>query len=211
MENINNLQNLKKILIIDDHDMFAKGLVRLFNQTNWANVIATVKNSTEGLKLIQELQPDILLLDLYLGKNISLKIIPQIKEISPATKIVILTISDCIEDVLATAEYDIDGYILKNTDFEQFELYLNDIVKGNVRASDSLASLLFTEFLSLSNAKNKKLTLREREVADFLKQGLSNKEIAKILNLSLYTVKCHVSSIIKKQKLTNRYELLNKN
>ncbi|MDL2281380.1 response regulator transcription factor, partial [Selenomonadales bacterium OttesenSCG-928-I06] len=149
-----------------------------------------------------------LLLDLYLGKNVSLEIIPQVKESSPDTKIVILTISDCIEDVLATAEYDIDGYILKNTDFEQFELYLNDIVKGNVRASDSLASLLFTEFLS--NAKNKNLTLREREVADLLKQGLSNKEIAANLNLSLYTVKCHVSSIIKKQKLTNRYELLNK-
>ena len=208
-KNMSKPQILKRILIIDDHDMFAKGLVRLFNQTNWANVIATATTAAEGLRLIEELKPDILLLDLYLGKTVSLKIIPQVKESSPDTKIVILTISDCIEDILATAEYDIDGYILKNTDFEQFELYLNDIVKGNVRASDSLASLLFTEFLS--NAKNKNLTLREREVADLLKQGLSNKEIAATLNLSLYTVKCHVSSIIKKQKLTNRYELLNKN
>jgi DNA-binding NarL/FixJ family response regulator len=80
---------------------------------------------------------------------------------------------------------------------------------NNIRASDSLASLLFKEFLEKS--KSKTLTLRERDVADLLRQGLSNKEISDRLFLSLYTVKCHVSSILKKQKLTNRYQLLRKN
>jgi len=195
-------------MIIDDHDMFAKGLERLINQTTWATVCGIATNIADGLHLIKKFCPEILLLDLFLGPEMSLKAIPEFKKLHPEMKIVILTISDKSEDILATTKYDISGYIIKSTAFEKFELYLNDIIQGNIRVSESLASLLFSEFLA--NSKSGMLTPREINVAELLRQGLSNKEIAEKLCLSIYTVKCHVSSIIKKQKLSNRHQIYRK-
>ncbi len=195
-----------KIIIVDDHEIFRKGISRLLNQTSWATVCADAGDLTLGLNLVADFQPDILLLDLYLGNDLSVGLIPKIKLASPRTKIVVLTISEDVEDIRKTAEYAVDGYLLKSTPFLEFENHLKNVVNGQICISDSLASLLFKDLVDVG--KKKPLTPREQDVLALLGEGLSNKEIADRLHISLYTVKNHVGSIIKKLNISNRYQVL---
>lgn len=195
-----------RIMIIDDQEMFRNGISRLLSQISWVSVCAESGTLEEGLRLLETHSPDIILLDLYMSKERSFRIIPDIRHMRPRSKIVILTASEDPNDILTAAQYGVDGYLVKSAPFEQFEVCLHDIALGHIRISNALGSVLFKHLVVSTEHKN--LTLREQDVYFLLSQGKSNKEIADILHISLYTVKNHVSSIIKKHNLSNRYQVL---
>jgi two-component system nitrate/nitrite response regulator NarL len=194
------------IMIVDDHEMFRKGISRLISQISWANVCAELGTLEDVVRLLKGVSPDIILLDLHMGKERSFHIIPKIRELNQHVKIVILTNSEDPEDIVTAAQYSVDGYLVKSMPFEQFEGCLHDIALGNIRITDYLGSILFKHMVL--SIKNKNLTSREQDVYTLLSRGMSNKEIADQLNISLYTVKNHVSNIIKKHHLANRYQVM---
>jgi len=195
-----------RIMIIDDHELFRKGLIQLINQTIWGQVVADAGNISDGLVMMGDVLPDILLLDLYLGRNTrSFDYISKLKDISPNTKIVLLTVSEDEKDILGASEYQIDGYLLKSTPFSELELYLQEIWRGKVIISDSLGSSLFRELQQKHIAQN--LSSREREVLQLIRQGKTNKDIAATLFISENTVKIHVSNILDKMCVRRRSEL----
>jgi len=195
-----------RIMIIDDHELFRKGLIQLINQTIWGQVVADAGNISDGLVMMGDVLPDILLLDLYLGRNTrSFDYISKLKDISPNTKIVLLTVSEDEKDIWGASEYQIDGYLLKSTPFSELELYLQEIWRGKVIISDSLGSSLFRELQQKHIAQN--LSSREREVLQLIRQGKTNKDIAATLFISENTVKIHVSNILDKMCVRRRSEL----
>ncbi|HEY3423435.1 MAG TPA: response regulator transcription factor, partial [Negativicutes bacterium] len=165
-----------KVLIIDDHEIFRKGIRKLLEQADWVASCADVDNLISGLDLIAKSNPDILLLDLYLGKQVSAHIVPTIRACSANTKIIVLTVSEESEDIRLTAHYHVDGYLLKSTSFSHLEEYIKAIHKGQLCVSDPLARILFQDLIETEN--HKVLTPREKDVLDFLCKGFSNREIA---------------------------------
>jgi len=195
-----------RIMMIDDHELFRKGLLQLINQTEWGQVVADTGRIADGIQAIQAAQPDILLLDLYLDRSTtSFDYIAQLKDLSPQTKIVLLTVSEDEKDILTASEHQIDGYLLKSTPFSELELYLQEIWRGKVIISDSLGSSLFKELQQKHVAQN--LSTREREVLALIRQRKTNKDIAAALFISENTVKIHVSNILDKMGVHRRSEL----
>jgi len=185
------------IVLIDDHDIFRRGLIQLINQTEWGEVLADSDNLTAGIELIKNIRPNILLLDLYINRNTkSFDSLHEIHALSPSTKVILLTVSEYEKDIIEASQYNIDGYLLKSMPFPRLESDIKKIWEGNVLLSDSLGSVLFKELQSKNSLQN--LSLREREVLELIKQGKSNKHIASVLFISENTVKIHVSNILKK-------------
>ncbi len=197
------------VLLIDDHEMFCKGTKKLLEQLRWVDTCEDACSLSEGLQKLARLQPDILLLDLYIGKDISIYSVPRIKELTPNTKIIILTISDEPEDLRLAAKYKVDGYLAKSSPIAKIEEYIQAIHKGEVCISDSLAGALY-QALMMEEEKNPPLTPQEQVVLTYLNRGYTNKEISSELNISLFTVKNHVSNIMRKLKVTRRYQLITK-
>ena len=196
-----------RVMVIDDHEIFRKGIIQLLNQTQWGQVVAEAETIPKGLKLIDSVQPDVLLLDLYVDRNVkSFEFINKIKCLSPKTKVILLTISEDEKDVFEASQHKVDGYLLKSTNFSQLEACIQDIWKGETIISESLGSTLFKELQIKSTTQN--LSSREREVLALVKQGKTNKTIASELFISEYTVKIHVSNILKKMNVRKRNELL---
>jgi len=194
------------IMIIDDHEIFRNGLKNLINSTSWGVCCGEASNIETGIDLIKKTKPNILLLDLYMdnGRR-SFEDITKLREISPLTKIVILTVSEDEEDVYEATQQSVEGYLLKNTPFYKLETYLVDIHNGKIRISESLASSLFKE-VSKQNII-KPLSDRESEVLFLVAEGCSNKDIAEKLCISVYTVKNHISNMMKKMNVKNRNQL----
>jgi len=195
------------IIVIDDHEIFRRGLIQLLNQTEWSMVLADADNLVDGIELIKKLQPNILLLDLYINYDKkSFEAIPKIKALSPDTTVILLTVSRNEKDIFEASQYKIDGYLLKSMPFSKLEESIQDIWKGNILISDSLGSTLFKELRNRYNMQN--LSSREREIASLIKQGMSNKDIASTLFISENTVKIHVSNILKKIGVRKRTAIL---
>jgi len=193
------------IMIIDDHEIFRNGLKHLINSTSWGTCCGEASSIETALDLIKKTKPSILLLDLYIGGRRSFEEIPRLRKISPSTKIVILTVSEDEEDVYEATRQGVEGYILKNTSFSQLEAYLMDINRGSIIMSESLASILFKEVIK--NNIIKPLSDREYEVLSLVAGGCSNRDIAEKLCISVYTVKNHISNIMKKMNVKNRNQL----
>lgn len=195
------------VMIIDDHEIFRSGIKNLINTTPWGICSGEASNiDKKALALIKKTKPDILLLDLYLeGGHRSYESIKSVRENSPLTKIVILTVSEDEEDIYEATHQNVEGYILKSTPFSKMERYLIDINNGNIRISESLASTLFKEVTK--HNLTKPLSDRENEVLQLVADGYSNKEIAQNLCISVYTVKNHVSSLLRKMNVKSRNQL----
>ncbi|HHU76573.1 MAG TPA: response regulator transcription factor [Firmicutes bacterium] len=195
------------VMIVDDHEIFRSGIKNLINTTSWGVCNEEAgKIDKEALAVIRKTKPDILLLDLYLeGGHRSFENIKSVRENSPLTKIVILTVSEDEEDIYEATHQNVEGYILKSTPFGKMEKYLVDIFNGNIRISESLASTLFKEVTKHNITKP--LSDRENEVLQLVADGYSNKQIAQNLCISVYTVKNHVSSLLRKMNAKNRHQL----
>lgn len=194
------------VMVIDDHDIFRRGIIQLLNQTNWACVVGQADSVDSSLRNFESTKPEILLLDLYLGHGIkTFEMIPEYKRLSPETKVVLLTVSEDDSDIFEAAQYEVDGYILKNTPFSILEEYLQNIYAGEILISDSLGSSLFKELKTKHTAIA--LSTRERDVLQLLRKGYPNKLIARELYISENTVKIHVSNIMRKLNVHRRSEI----
>ncbi|HHT46246.1 MAG TPA: response regulator transcription factor [Firmicutes bacterium] len=193
------------IMIIDDHEIFRNGLRNLINNTSWATCCGEASSIETSLDLIKKNKPQILLLDLYINGRRSFEDIPKLRKSSPSTKIVMLTVSEDEEDVYEATQQGVEGYILKDTPFSKLEAYLIDINNGSIIMSESLASVLFKEVMKINMIKP--LSNRENEVLSLVAKGYSNKDIANTLCISVYTVKNHISNLMKKMNVKNRSQL----
>jgi len=172
-------------------------------------VIGESDNGTNGLELAISLQPDIILLDLNMDKMNGLQTLQAMKAADIDSRIIILTVSDNEKDIVATLRAGADGYLLKDMEPEDMLKRLNQVVKGHIVLSQKVSELVVRGLHEESRMESREeadLTKREEEILLLIAKGLSNKLIARKLDIVEGTVKVHVKHLLRKLNLRSRVE-----
>lgn len=186
------------VLIADDQKLILDGLKMILDLEDSIQVIATAKNGLECLEKSDSLKPDLILMDIRMPKMNGIEATRRIKENNPDIKIIALSTFNDKKQVKKIFEFGADGYVLKDIDSDSLIDIIKKAVDGNVLLSDYVLQAILSE-----NNKYKFSDL-EMRIAEKLSEGLSNKEIAKKLNIAYGTVRNKVSSIYKKIDTKNR-------
>ena len=189
-----------KIVIADDHSMIREGLKQLLELDGDIQVIGEAGNGEECLEVINELHPDVVLLDINMPVMNGLKMLEVLRSSSNRNqKVLILTIHNEVEYLMKAVDIGVEGYVLKDAESSVLKKAIYTVNSGENYIDFTMVPLL-NEKIAQENEKveEEKLTRREIEVLKLLAEGLFNKEIAYKLSISEKTVKNHVSNIFKK-------------
>lgn len=196
-----------KIVIVDDHVLFTAGLIRLFEEIEDVEVIGTAKSGEEILEKIENLNPDIIIMDISFPSADGIQIGRRIKKLLPDVKIILLTMHKEAQFIKAALLPEISGYVLKDDAFEEL-LQAIKVVSSGGRYFSSFVNEKLRELKEKGERISSLLTPREREVLKLIARGLSNKEIAWELKLSLKTVDTHRTNLMQKLDLHSTAELV---
>jgi len=201
---------IQRLVIIDDHPLLRKGLQQLAALSPTLDIVGEANDGEQGLKKVRELQPDLVLLDLKMPGMNGLETLSALKHLQPAPKVVILTVSDAQEDVVAALREGADGYLLKDMDPEELLDKLHELADGRLAISANIGECLALALRAKSPVVHEsgaeELTEREREILAHISRCESNKVIARKLDIAEATVKVHVKHILKKLGLKSRTE-----
>ncbi|CAM3524504.1 two-component system response regulator NarL [Halomonas lysinitropha] len=198
------------ILLIDDHPLLRRGVAQLLELEDDLELAGEAGEPEVGIRLASELDPDMILLDLNMPGMDGIATLKALREQGYAGRIVMFTVSDHEEDVVAALRNGADGYLLKDMDPDEMVRQLRQVALGRMVISESLTALLAEALRSQRNQPAApdihSLTQREREILCELAAGLSNKLIARKLDITEGTVKVHVKHLLKKLNLRSRVE-----
>ncbi|MGH2435454.1 MAG: response regulator [bacterium] len=191
-----------RILIADDHGVVRQGLRMFLGLDPDLEVVAEAANGAEALRLVRELTPDVVLMDLLMPVMDGIAATRAIRETFPDTEVVALT--SVLEDasVVGAIRAGAIGYLLKTTEAEELQRAIHAAAEGQVQLSPEAASRLMREVRAPESPET--LTGRETEVLRLVAEGKANKEIAQGLGIGEKTVKTHVSNILAKLGLQSR-------
>jgi DNA-binding NarL/FixJ family response regulator len=202
-----------RILIVDDHALFRRGLQMVLKQEPDIDVVGEAGDGHEAVDKAQELMPDVILMDVRMPRRSGIEATQQIKDLLPHVKILMLTISDEEADLYDAIKAGASGYLLKEISIDEVADAIRSVWAGQSRISPSMAAKLLTEFAAMSKRADERqqlpaprLTDREMEVLKLVAQGLNNRDIAKELFISENTVKNHIRNILEKLHLHSRME-----
>ncbi|WP_413699216.1 two-component system response regulator NarL [Psychromonas sp. KJ10-10] len=201
------MNNLKRIMIVDDHPLMRQGISQLLSIEPNFTVVAEAKNGIEAVSYAKKTHPDLILLDYNMQGISGLETLKALKKDNCSAKIIILTVSDNKQDVISMINQGADGYLLKDSEPELLLSNIFDVLAGNLVVSDKLTDFL-NELHEEDNIREKlaNLTKREYQILSEVAKGLSNKEISESLHISEGTVKVHVKSLLKKLTIKSRVE-----
>ena len=197
------------IVVVDDHPLFRKGVADLIAMDPLLELIGEAASGEEGLKLALEITPDIVLLDLNMRGMDGLATLKALKEQGYGGYVVMLTVSDSEADVIDALRSGADGYLLKDMEPEQVLKSIRAAANGQIALPVELTQLLARALrhegrpVTTSEAN---LTEREQQILELIAESLSNKQIARELDIAESTVKVHVKHLLKKLKLRTRLE-----
>lgn len=198
-----------KVFLIDDHALFRKGVGQIINDNPSFEVVGEASSGLEGIELVQQSSPDVVLIDLNMKGLNGIETLRRFKEMGTPAKFVVLTVSDAEDDLLEALRAGADGYLLKDMDPEDLCANLIKVAAGMTVIQDSLTDILKQALIDPKvgrNDENVSLTDREKEILQCLADGLNNKTIARKLGISDTTVKVHIKHLLSKLKLTSRLE-----
>ena len=200
-----------RIVIADDHALFMEGLKNLLESRGY-QVIGMAKNGLEAFELVKNLQPDVMLMDIFMPECDGLEAALLINATFPLIKIVMLTSSENEQDIFNAVKSGACGYFIKNFQSEKLFALLEALKQGETPVSPGMAGRILAEFQTGKQAplsQKTDLTPRQTEVLSLVAQGHIYKEIAEILGIRERTVKYHVQNAIDKLHLQNRNQLIN--
>lgn len=197
------------IVTIDDHPLFRKGVADLIAMEPSLQLVGEASSGEAGAALVKECDPELVLLDLNMKGMDGIDTLKAIKELDVNARVIMLTVSDHEDNVIAALRAGADGYLLKDMEPEQILEYLRMAAQGRMAISDRLTELLARALRSDSQPREPDragLTEREAEILEQIASGMSNKLIARKLDISEGTVKVHVKHLLKKLNLRSRLE-----
>ncbi|MHB1420701.1 MAG: response regulator [Bacillota bacterium] len=206
----------RRVLLVDDHPLFRKGLAELLNAQDEFTVVGEAGDGNEALSKARELLPHLILMDLSLPSCNGMEALKKIKKELPDLIVIILTVSEDDQDVIEALRNGAEGYLLKSMNFEGFSRCLKGVFDGELAMPRALANKVIKEVFHFNEKGAKvldialadKLSRREIEVLQLVARGLSNKEIGNRMVISESTVKNHLHNILGKLNLNNRVQLV---
>lgn len=203
---------MNTILIVDDHVLFREGISNIINRWDDFQIVGDASNGQEALEKAHQLLPDIVLMDISMPVMDGIQATIRIKREIPSVRVVILTMSEENDDLLAAIKNGATGYILKDTPSKRLHDQLRGVMRDEAPISGIMAAKILNEFNSKESLGEKiiksidQLTERELEILEMVSKGLTNQEIADCLFLSENTIKKYISNILNKLQVNNRVE-----
>ena len=210
------------LLVVDDHTLLRRGLVALLGQDDGLLVVGEAGDAAEAQRLAQRLQPQVILLDNHLPGVKGVDAIPGLREVAPASRVLMLTVSEDAQDLATALRNGAQGYLLKTIDGDLLAQAIRRAARGEPVVSPELMGKLVAAFQSqgapevLSTVAGSappdaahgvtSLSPREEDVLREITRGASNKEIARTLDIAETTVKIHVQHILRKLGLSSRVQ-----
>jgi DNA-binding NarL/FixJ family response regulator len=198
-----------RVLIADDHTLFRDGLEALLNSVDDIKLIGTAQDGLEVVNMAGAQQPDVILMDILMPELDGIEATRRIIQASPHVGIIMLTMFEDDESVFSAMRAGARGYILKGADQEDVLRAIRAVNRGEALFGPSIATRLMGFFNVPASEPAQafpELTEREHEILALIAQGISNHEIAQRLNISLKTVRNHVSNIYNKMQVTDRVQ-----
>lgn len=205
----------KRILIIDDHPLFREGIKTILNRTARYEVVGETGTGHEGLRMVTDLKPDLVLLDLSLPDMRGLNLIREILRSSVTTGILIVSMHSRIDYIVKSFQYGAMGYIVKESASDTLLSAIAHVVDGEYYMDTSVSRKVVKKLATLPGKKSisakpgyESLTPREQEVMALLAGGMNTAQVADKLLISPKTAENHRSSIMRKLGLQNSIELV---
>lgn len=189
-----------RVLVVDDHPLFRDGLTGLLATVANIEVVGSADDGESAVRKVLELQPDVVLMDLNLPRVPGLEATRRILAAAPATAVLVLTMVDDDDSVLAALKVGARGYVLKGAAQEEVLAAIRSVAAGGAVFGPGVAQRV----LGGRRTHAFELTEREAEILAQIAQGSSNAEIARELGLSLKTVQNHVSRVLTKMQVRDR-------
>lgn len=203
-----------RILLIDDHTLVRRGLAALLSQDPAVRVLGQAGDAAEGLRMAAELAPDVVLLDNDLPGVRGVDAVRGMLEAAPGAKVLMLTVSDDVDDLTTALRAGASGYLLKSCDSAELlgalrRARAGETVIGAEMAPKVALALAMGGQTAAAAPKPGEGTLsaRESQVVAAISRGASNKQIARELEIAEATVKVHVQSILRKLDLDSRVQI----
>lgn len=207
------------LLIVDDHPMIREGLVSMIASYPDINILGTCVDGREAIEAVERNAPDVILMDIKMGKFNGFDATREIVSCYPRVRVIMLTIYEDAESIRLALQAGASGYMLKQASREKLVESIRLAFRGETVIDPALLSQLVTDYTRLAQGAasqghftsiegTRDLTPRENEVARFLSQGLTNKEISARTHLAVDTVKTHLRSIYRKMGVKNRSQAI---
>lgn len=199
-----------RVVIVDDHAMFRTGVRAEI--TGAVDVIGEAEDVDSAVKIITDLVPDVVLLDVHMPGGGGLEVIRRTAPRHADTMFLALSVSDAAEDVIGIIRAGARGYVTKNISGAELVAAIARVAAGDAVFSPRLAGFVLDAFAGTIEVAQidedlDRLTEREREVMRLIARGYAYKEVAKELFISVKTVETHVSNVLRKLQLSSRHEL----
>lgn len=206
-----------RLLVVDDHPLFRRGLVALLAQDPRFAVIGEAGDAGEAQRRAGQLQPDVILLDNHLPGVNGVDALVGLLEVAPEARVLMLTVSEDGADLAAALRGGARGYLLKTVDHEALATAIERTMRGESTVSPEMTGKLVDAFQALGHEGAEpvvaavvepfdSLSPREREILRHIARGASNKEIARALEIAEATVKIHVQHILRKLDMSSRVQ-----
>ncbi len=200
-----------RVLLVDDHDLFRTGLRNLLEEREVV-IAGEAGDGAEAVRLVREVAPDVVIMDLHMPGVSGIEAIRQIGGIAPLTRVLVLTISDQDEDVLHAILAGACGYLLKDSSVEELIRGIEAAAVGESLVSPAIAGKVLQQVRATAASPDAAETIRaelserEIEVLKLIASGNDNAMIAAELHISPKTVKNHISNILMKLQIQNRIQ-----
>jgi DNA-binding NarL/FixJ family response regulator len=198
-----------RILLVDDHVLFRKGMARLIDSQPDFEVVAEAEDGHQAVQYARRFKPDLILMDIHMPQCDGHEATRLIINEWPEAQIVMLTVSDDDRDLFTAIRNGALGYLVKKIEPEELFARLRGVAQGEAPVSRMMASRILREFARIGTESpppdsTRSLTPRERQVLQLVSKGLTNKEIGAQLHIAENTVKNHLRNILEKLHLQNR-------
>ena len=204
-------KNTVTVAIIDDNRVLREGLAAMLNRLSDIKVVAA---SETDIKVLADTKPHVVLLDVGLRDDDSLRVAVALIKENPAAKIIVMDLFPVHEEIREFVNAGVAGFVQKDASFDEFVATIRSVAEGKKVLPPQMAESLFSQIAKATDGPEDERTLddvrmtrREREVIELIGEGLSNKEIAKRLNIASHTVKSHVRNVMEKLALHSRLQI----
>lgn len=207
------MENKIKIVLLDDHQMFRDGVKAVLGDEAHIELIGETGSGKELFELLAQIEPDLVITDISLPDISGIEVASRIVKLYPNVKVLMLSMHTNEEFIVKALEAGAHGYLPKDTSMEELLEAINTIYLGENYFNKDISNVILKGLInkSKSNSAEEKaeaLTRREKEIVKLVVEGLSNKEIAEKLYISIRTVDSHKTNILQKLNLKSTVELV---